>query len=55
MCQRLAGAREADTSLETVKEPSAAAQGLAGPPASLKLLRGDIEARNWFDLDLAYN
>ncbi|CAK9097355.1 Leucine-rich repeat-containing protein 1 (LANO adapter protein) (LAP and no PDZ protein) [Durusdinium trenchii] len=34
----------ADTSLETVKEPSAAAQGLAGPPASLKLLRGDIEA-----------
>lgn len=25
--------------------PSAAAQGLAGPPASLKLLRGDIEAQ----------
>eukprot|EP00913_Durusdinium_trenchii_P030247 g28337.t1 len=42
--QSAEGAREADTSLETVKEPSAAAQGLAGPPASLKLLRGDIEA-----------
>ena len=29
----------------------AAASGLAGPPASLKLLRGDIEASDWRKCD----
>ena len=46
---RVAGAAETEVGAPAPPASpaaSAVAQGLAGPPASLKLLRGDIEAQN---------